>query len=162
MRILSIGNSFSVDAQRYLHGVAKAAGVELKCANLYIGGCSLETHYKNIMNDSYSYNLQFNGEMTGFMVSVKQALLADEWDVITLQQVSTLSTKFKSYSPYIKAIADYVRFHRPGAKLMVHQTWGYEDGSERLKKMKYPTMEAMLDKARLCYKKWRRRWEILR
>ncbi len=31
MDILSIGNSFSTDAQRYLHGIAKADGVEFNC-----------------------------------------------------------------------------------------------------------------------------------
>ena len=41
MNILSIGNSFSQDAQRYLHDIAKADGVVLSAFNLYIGGCPL-------------------------------------------------------------------------------------------------------------------------
>ena len=44
MKLLSIGNSFSVDAQAYLHQVAKAEGETLECHNLFIGGCSLERH----------------------------------------------------------------------------------------------------------------------
>ena len=42
MKILSIGNSFSEDAQRYLKLIAGANGRELTCVNLYIGGCSLK------------------------------------------------------------------------------------------------------------------------
>ena len=37
MKILSIGNSFSQDAQRYLHALAKADGENFKTVNLYIG-----------------------------------------------------------------------------------------------------------------------------
>ena len=54
MKILSIGNSFSEDAQRYLHQIANANGDDIFCANLYIGGCSLERHYNNIINVYYS------------------------------------------------------------------------------------------------------------
>ena len=39
-----------------------------------------------------------NGEMTGFKVSLKEALLNREWDIITVQQVSKVDyTKIKSY-----------------------------------------------------------------
>jgi len=34
MNILSIGNSFSQDAQRYLHQIARADKTDLKCVNL--------------------------------------------------------------------------------------------------------------------------------
>ena len=48
IKVLSIGNSFSRDAQRYSYKIAKNEGVEFKSVNLYIGGCSLQTHYMNI------------------------------------------------------------------------------------------------------------------
>ncbi len=38
MYILSMGNSFSQDAQRYLHRIAAADGVEFYICNLFIGG----------------------------------------------------------------------------------------------------------------------------
>ena len=41
MDILSLGNSFSQDAQRYLHGIAKAGGASIESFNLCIGGCPL-------------------------------------------------------------------------------------------------------------------------
>ena len=55
MRILSIGNSFSQDAHRYLHRLAKKEGVDLTTVNLYIGGCSIKRHYNNIVNDLSEY-----------------------------------------------------------------------------------------------------------
>ena len=52
MKVLAIGNSFSNDAMRYLHGIAKADGVDMKTVNLFIGGCPLSRHYANIHNDA--------------------------------------------------------------------------------------------------------------
>ena len=38
MNILTIGNSFSDDATRYLHQIARKDGVDLQVANVSIGG----------------------------------------------------------------------------------------------------------------------------
>ena len=109
MNILAIGNSFSQDATRYLHQIARADGIDLQVTNLYIGGCPLDRHYRNILADSADYVLQYNGQGTGFFVSIKQALLNRDWDVITLQQASPRSPFAESYFPYINALYDYVK-----------------------------------------------------
>ena len=109
MKILSIGNSFSCDAQRYLQRIAKKDGVSIKTVNLFIGGCSLRTHYLNALKDSVAYAFQFNGEDTGIKVSISQALESDDWDVVTLQQASQFSPNFDTYSPYLEYLAEYVR-----------------------------------------------------
>lgn len=132
MHILSIGNSFSDDAQRYLHGIARAAGEKLETVNLYIGGCSLERHYNNMVGNTRDYTLEYNGMFTYFPMSIEEALLNRTWDVVTLQQVSSLSAKPESYHPYLEELAAYVREKAPTAKLYIHQTWAYEEGSERL------------------------------
>lgn len=144
MKILSIGNSFSQDAQRYLHKLAKASDVDLYTANLYIGGCSLERHCDNLKNEASAYELEINGESTGEKISIQDAIKLEKWDYITLQQASYLSFDYKTYTPYIKVLAKYIRKNCPSAKILVHQTWGYEDGSERLiNEVKYPTFSAM-------------------
>ena len=132
MKILSIGNSFSQDAQRYLHRLALHEGVQLKTVNLYIGGCSLRRHYLNILDDNAAYDFQFNGESTGLKVSIRQAIVSDNWDYITLQQASHESAKPDSYTPYLEELAEYVRVYCPKAKLLIHQTWAYETGSIKL------------------------------
>lgn len=132
MKILSIGNSFSQDATRYLHRLALSTEINIKVVNLYIGGCSLKTHYYNILEDSKSYDFEFNGERTGIKVSIKDALMSDEWDFITLQQVSHQSPKYFTYQPYLNEIALYIRKYCPHSKIVMHQTWAYEEGSERL------------------------------
>ena len=70
MKVLAIGNSFSNDAMRYLHGIAKADGVDMKTVNLFIGGCPLSRHYANIHNDAADYDFEFNGVRTGIKVSI--------------------------------------------------------------------------------------------
>ena len=129
MYILSIGNSFSHDAQRYLHKIAEADGVELHTFNLYIGGCPLSRHYRNMLSELPEYTLEMNGESTNFQVSLKDALLNREWDIITVQQASRHSPDYDSYQPYLNALTDYIRRCVPKAKLAVHQTWAYEQGS---------------------------------
>jgi len=132
MKILAIGNSFSSDATRYLHEISIAGDFPVKIVNLYIGGCSLSTHYKNINNDDKAYMLEFNGYSTGFFVSVREALQSDLWDYVTMQQASHLSVDYETYTPYLQALSKYVSFHAPKAKQVFHRTWAYENDSYRL------------------------------
>ena len=132
MDVLSIGNSFSHDAQRYLHNIAKTDGVNLNTFNLCIGGCSLSLHYRNMLSEQKAYTLEMNGESTGFKVSMKEALLNRNWDIITIQQVSNEAPYYDTYQPYLKEIIGYIRFMVPKVKIVLHQTWAYEQDSKRL------------------------------
>ncbi len=129
MKLLSIGNSFSQDAQKWLHDVAALNGFELETVNLYIGGCSLETHWENVINNSEAYDLERNGGTAERKISISEALQLDDWDVVTVQQVSQLSGIPASYDPYLENLAAFVREHCPKAKLYFHQTWAYETDS---------------------------------
>ena len=154
MDILSIGNSFSQDAQRYLHSIARVDGVELNCFNLYIGGCSLSQHFRNLMGDKENYMLQVNGHHTGFFVSIKEALLNRDWDVVTLQQASHGSTDYGKFQPYIGKLAEYVREYAPKAKLIIHETWAYEEDSPKLNNlMNYAHADDMLSDIKIAYRK---------
>ena len=154
MNVLSIGNSFSQDAQRYLYGIARAAGVTLHTFNLYIGGCPLSRHHRNMLSEEKAYTLEMNGISTGFQMSMKEALLSRDWDYITLQQVSNQSPKYDTYQPYLEYLVAYIRQLAPKAKLLIHETWGYEDGSYRLtEEMKYESYGAMLSDIRDAYER---------
>jgi len=146
MKILAIGNSFSSDATRYLHEISEAGEFPLKVVNLFIGGCSLDTHYKNMNNDDKAYLLEFNGYSTGFYVSIREALQSDMWDYVTMQQASPLSVDFNTYMPYLQALSDYIKFHAPKAKQVFHQTWAYENESYRLcTELGYKSYSAMFN-----------------
>lgn len=132
MKVLAIGNSFSQDATRYLHQIALADNVDLKVVNLYIGGCSLERHYDNLITNEKAYEYEENGSSSGETVSIKDSLERDVWDVVTIQQVSHLSVNYATYQPYIRYLSDFIKKYAPQAEQMLHQTWAYEQGSERL------------------------------
>lgn len=79
MKVLSIGNSFSQDAHKWLHQLAYQCGYEMDTVNLFIGGCSLETHWKNIIADNPFYDLEYNGnpskEKTGILSALSMIKL---------------------------------------------------------------------------------------
>ena len=154
MNILSIGNSFSQDAQRYLHRIAKADGFILNTFNLYIGGCPLSLHYRNMISEERAYLLEMNGETTGFKVSLQEALLNRDWDIVTIQQVSHQSPYYETYQPYLDKIVEYVKFCVPKAKIAIHQTWAYEQNSHRLNvELGYKNHTDMIKDIKKSYKK---------
>lgn len=154
MRVLAIGNSFSQDAMRYLNQAALRSGIKMDVANLMIGGCSLETHYRNMLSGEKRYMLEFNGSYTGFNVSLGEALLTAHWDVITIQQVSHEAPFYNKYTPYIRDLAAYIRKCAPKAKLMIQQTWAYEEGCNRLiNELKFEKSADMLAKIVESYNK---------
>ena len=58
LKILAIGNSFSDDTMEYVYQIAKDLGVEnMVLGILYIGGCTLDTHWScaNEQKPSYEY-----------------------------------------------------------------------------------------------------------
>jgi len=130
VKILAIGNSFSEDAvEQYLHELAAADGYQAVVANMYIGGCSLEKHYNNMQADAPAYRYRKIGT-DGRMHEVKeyrlsQALADEDWDYVSLQQVSHLSGMPQTYEAYLPALMDYVKRLAPHARLLWHQTWAY-------------------------------------
>lgn len=130
MKLLSIGNSFSQDAQEWLHQIAVANGVDLETTNLMIGGCSLETHFNHIHDGESAYYLEQNGKSCERTVTLPEGLALDEWDVVTVQQVSSHSGRPQTYVPYLQALVAFVKEKCPKAKIYFHQTWAYEIDSE--------------------------------
>ena len=135
MKILSIGNSFSQDAQTYLHRIAKTNGIDLYTVNLYFGGCTLQNHFDFMLSNESKYELEVNGVNTGKFINLKDALLSQNFDVITLQQASPKSFDYATYQPYLTDITAYVRQLCPTAKIYIHQTWMYEKDSGILKSL---------------------------
>lgn len=153
MNILAIGNSFSQDATRYLHRIARSDGFDLQVVNLFIGGCPLERHFRNMLTEADAYELDCNGERTEFYVSLKEALLNRSWDYITIQQASGSSFDYESYQPYLDELCTYIRALCPKAKLLIHQTWAYEQGSKKLTDVNYANHRDMFTDIEKAYKK---------
>ena len=136
LKILSIGNSFSEDATKHLYLIAKDLGIEnVVIGNVYKGGCSLETHYKNILEDKADYIFYVADSNTRAMTAdpvmrgIKYCIEYEDWDFITLQQASNVSGMESSYlnlKPFIEKVKE---FKGEKAKLYWHMTWAYEQDS---------------------------------
>ncbi len=140
LKVLAIGNSFSVDAMEYLYDIAKSAGyTDIVLGNLYIGGCSLETHAGNITKTDRSYDFYVNksGKWTNTKSTLATGVNYEDWDCISLQQVSGLSGVASSYEPYLTELVNYVKKACPDAKLVWHMTWAYQGNSSHSDFAKY-------------------------
>lgn len=134
LKVLCIGNSFSVDAvEQNLVELAAERGVDLTVGNLYIGGCSLQRHALNVRGDSaiYSYRLMTHeGRTVTDSVSIRQALDSDDWDIITMQQASHFSGQWYTYEPYLTELIDSVSDHiSDKTKIFWYMTWAYQQGA---------------------------------
>lgn len=130
MKVLSIGNSFSQDAHKWLHQLAKLNHVDMQTLNLYIGGCSLERHWYNVENNLEAYDFEPNGILTSWKISIDVALKMTDWDIITVQQVSQHAGRTESYEPYYSNLIKLIRTLQPKAQIWFHQTWAYEVDSQ--------------------------------
>ncbi len=136
VKILAIGNSFSEDAiESHLYELAKAKGKKVIIGNMYIGGASLEDHVKNSLSNGsvYSYRkIDTNGvKKTYPNISIASAVINEQWDYISFQQVSQNSGQFDTYQSTLPVLYNFVkeRALNAGAKYILHQTWAYAQSS---------------------------------
>lgn len=123
LRVLSIGNSFSLDAFSYMPFIMKAVApqVFLKLDIMYIGGGSLNEFYNAL--DSTTWAPVDAGTPTNFThfwshgaepwnaqrdVPMIDVIDSHPWDVIVLQQQSNMSRDYSTYQPYLNQIIDWL------------------------------------------------------
>ena len=136
LKILAIGNSFSVDAMRnYLYDVLKSADYDqVILGNLYVGGCSIDTHWNYISSNSGSYEYHKNDDngewVTTYGAKAMDALQDENWDVITVQQVSGNSGMPETFGN-LQNLVNWVNQYKtnPDAKVLWHMTWAYQQDS---------------------------------
>ncbi|MBQ8496197.1 MAG: DUF4886 domain-containing protein [Clostridia bacterium] len=133
IKILAIGNSFSDDATEHLWGILNDAGIkEVIIGNLYIGGCSIDTHWSNMKNDKAAYTFYYHkdGTKTSSTQSVSYALALHDWDYITVQQVSQNSGQPETLGN-LQNVLDYINQNKTNedAKIYWHSTWAYQQNT---------------------------------
>ena len=162
LKVLAIGNSFSVCTQQQLPQVAKSLGCELDLVTMTIGGCSLERHWNCLTNAAdLTYGLDWNRcgvkrgdwpELAALLKPVERTdrkarekrmgkganleavLKAVKFDVITVQQASHFSWQPETYAPWGDLLVAKVREFQPQAEIVVQETWSYTPWDGRLKK----------------------------
>ena len=131
IKVLAIGNSFSVDAMEHLAVILKGEGYdEIVLGDLYIGGCSLDTHWGNIQSGAKAYTFYVNkGDgWTNTTENIQTGIDYADWDFITIQQVSQDSGRPTTFGN-LQNIIDHVKKTQPDAKIYWHMTWAYQANS---------------------------------
>lgn len=132
IKILAIGNSFSVDAMEYLYNICSDAGIEnIVLGNLYIGGCSLDKHWQNIKSGAaaYEYYKNTSGKWVSSAKSINYAVGENDWDYITVQQVSQSTGVAETYGK-LDNILNWLEANKPDdCKIYWHMTWAYQQTS---------------------------------
>ena len=174
LKVLMVGNSFSVCVLKQMPRCAADAGEVLDIASLFIGGCPLKKHWNNIKkadNPDYKpYTLSYNYASVkaaadapiaklGRKTNIPQALQADKWDIVTIQQASPESPFSETYEPNAEKIIETNRKYAPQAEIVVQQTWSYAPYVKILKKwqMTPQTMYAAVEEA---YAKLAQRYKL--
>ena len=149
LKVLMIGNSFSICNLKQMPHVAKSMGLKLDLASLYIGGCSLERHWNNVVASTNAafkpYRFDRTAEGVKVVVrgkaNIPDALVLDKWDVVTVQQASHFSWQPATYHPFGDSLVAKIRELAPQARIVVQETWSYPPWDKRLKKFGFDQAE---------------------
>lgn len=133
IKILTIGNSFGVDTSEYVADIATALGAErVKIGVLYIGGCSINRHYVNAMNDLPAYKYYVNNG-DGWSATegkrISEAIKENEWDYISIQHGTGDGSRYTLPESYVnlEPLIEYVRDIAPeSAKIAFNMAWVME------------------------------------
>jgi len=123
VRLLTIGNSFSQNATKYLGKLVDSAGHKLIHHHPAVGGSTMQLHWDKAMR--HEADPKDKAGLYSGGKSLKDELVAEPWDIITIQQASIRSHDVNTYRPYARQLHDYIKKHAPKSELVVHQTWAY-------------------------------------
>ncbi|MBO4632876.1 MAG: DUF4886 domain-containing protein [Lentisphaeria bacterium] len=144
IKVLMIGNSFSVCVGRYLPQIVRTApgGHKLELTSAYIGGCTFDKHSGNLKKAEknpdfkpYGITCWFSDsskKIKRFKGNVNELLKNNQYDVVTIQQGSPKSWDYQTYQPYADEVIAYIRKYQPKAEIVIQQTWAYRCDHPRL------------------------------
>lgn len=134
LKVLTVGNSFAENATEYLPALAAAGGKHLVLLKANLGACSLERHARLLQQAEAgdpagrAYKNRRDplpGVPSDF--TLPEALAAQAWDIVTIQQWSILSFKPESYQPFANQLIAAIHKYAPTAEIVIHETWAYRE-----------------------------------
>lgn len=133
-RVLVIGNSFADDGLKYESELLSAAGINtegLSVFMIYGFGASLKDYAEainaEILPDKYRLR-QMVGGFEEWQLDAKSLrdILSQEWDIITLQQLSSLAGNYTTYQPYLDELVAEIKATCPNKSVVLgwNLVWG--------------------------------------
>lgn len=138
VRIMGIGNSFTVDAlEQHLQPLLTAEGQEAIIGYPYRGGTLLSQHDQwSSRTDTLPYNYRKfkNGQFTSTGLgtySLKMALQDEPWDWVIIQSDHDSAGIYQSYVPYMEHLISLVKTNctNKDVKIGFYMTWAYDKSS---------------------------------
>ena len=128
MRLLFLGNSFSLDASHMLPQQLEDAGVNTRQYTIdcvMYAGATLEYWCQHIREDRpIKYRFHMGGKLaTGDSCRTVRELLGEPWDVVIIQQASRMSDKEETYEPHRDSLCRVIRTLCPQARIAWLLTW---------------------------------------
>ena len=152
IKIFGVGNSFTEDAFTWLSQIAAADGIEIMTVCPFVGGCTFKRHIDKIESSSDEYDLILNGKNIGKKVTFDQALLMEDWDIVTFNQGSVQAGRPSTYVPFLNDLKNHILYHSPNAKAYIYQTWAYEsDATHPYYHVYNNSQKDMWTRTRDCY-----------
>ena len=114
-KVLMIGNSFSLNATKYVPNMCAEQGVDVTIGILYRSGETLENHLINAQSNDAIYTYYERTSIDGVTnftthtnFTFSQALERNEWEYVTFQQRSSDSNKYETYQPFLTDLKSFV------------------------------------------------------
>ena len=130
LKILFVGNSFAVDTMEHAANIARSLGVsKVKFATLYVGGCSIDMHYRHALEDAAVYTCYVN-EGNGWdstpKCKISDIVKSDDWDWIAIQHGTNEGARYTSCECYenLSPLVDYLKeLASSHTKIAFNLTW---------------------------------------
>lgn len=126
LRILAIGNSYSVDATAYIDDIMGATDINPKDYCVYTvsrGSASLE-YWANMLNsDELIWTVRQAGALSEITYPKNHGTISEfinhPWDIIVLQQYSQIAIDYDTYNPHLTKILSYIQEHCPNKDVAI-------------------------------------------
>ena len=134
LRVLVLGNSFSVDGLTYLDELTKAADIDVRQYGIFNGMINggglaewMEAYRKGT---PYSFK-RISGQLGMTDYGTVRDVLSQDWDIIVLMQSSDKSYLWESFEPFLRDMIALVRNHctNPAVQLAYAIPWGHTEAS---------------------------------
>jgi len=138
IRILGIGNSFTMDAmEQHLQPIMAAMHQPAILAYPYRGGTTLQEHDRwKERTDTMPYNycewrdgvLTKGGDRSANLIT---SITKEPWDYIVFQTDHAIAGKISAYEPYLTNLITYAKQHCSNrqVKIALYMTWAYDSVS---------------------------------
>lgn len=131
LRVLAIGNSYTIDGTAYLPEILDGLGIDNNCYGVYalVAASASLQYWDEVLHHNEPVKLIRRAGMLNMDVlsGSMEEVLSQPWDIIVFQQVSYLSMSYDSFYPHLHHLIDAVKRYctNENVTLAWHMTHSY-------------------------------------